>query len=117
MELAEVTRPSRRALSLMCGASVALMAALGPVEATAQTRAANAAAPSTPAAASEVSEVVVTGPSLRGAPPVGAAVVSVGQEQIQKTGAQTVQQVLKSVPAVVGLGAAGQGAFGSADAA
>ena len=60
-------------------------------------------------------EIVVTGTSIRGAPPVGSNLISVGQAQIQATPAQSVQQILKSVPAVVGLGSAGQGAFGSAD--
>ena len=67
-------------------------------------------------ASSEVEAIVVTGTSIRGVAPVGATVVSVGQQQIQETAAQTVQQVLQSVPSVVGLGAAGQGSFGSADA-
>jgi iron complex outermembrane receptor protein len=99
----------------MCGASIAIVAALTATAATAQTTPpAHAAAPSGP---TSLQEVVVTGTSLRGAPPVGAAVIAVGQDQIQKTGAQTVQQVLRSVPAVVGMGAAGQGSFGSADAA
>ena len=60
-------------------------------------------------------EIVVTGTSIRGAPPVGSNLITVGQAQIQATPAQSVQQILKSVPAVVGLGSAGQGAFGSAD--
>ena len=64
---------------------------------------------------SDVEEIVVTGSSIRGAPPVGSNLISVGQAQIQTTPAQSVQQILKTVPAVVGLGSAGQGAFGSAD--
>jgi len=63
-----------------------------------------------------VEEVVVTGSSIRGAPPIGSNLVSVGQAQIQATPAQSVQQILKSVPAVTGLGSAGQGAFQSNDA-
>jgi len=98
----------------MCGASVAMIAALGAGSAGAQ-----AAKPATTAAAAaasaDVSEVIVTGTSLRGAAPVGSSVITIGQDEIQKTSAQTVQQVLRSAPAVVGLGAAGQGSFGSAD--
>ena len=60
-------------------------------------------------------EIVVTGSSIRGAPPVGSNLISVGQAEIQSTPAQSVQQILKSVPAVTGLGAAGQGAFQSND--
>ncbi|MEO8114204.1 MAG: TonB-dependent receptor, partial [Phenylobacterium sp.] len=107
------TTPSRRrparALGLMCGASVALMAAFTATSAGAQA--------ATAAGSTEVGEVVVTGTSIRGAAPVGSSVVAVGQDDIQKTGAQTVQQVLRSVPSVVGMGAVGQGAFGSADGA
>jgi iron complex outermembrane receptor protein len=102
-------RGTSRAVSLMCGASVAIVAAFSAAGASAQTP--------PPSAATEVTEVIVTGSSIRGAPPVGSNLVSVGQETIQKTGAQTVQQVLRSVPSVVGMGAVGQGAFGSADGA
>jgi iron complex outermembrane receptor protein len=67
-------------------------------------------------AAETLEEIVVTGSSIRGAQPVGSNLVSVGQEEIQSTPAQSVQQILKSVPAVTGLGSAGQGAFQSNDA-
>lgn len=94
------------ALSLLCGVSATLLAG-----------AALAADKAAADKGSEVSEVVVTGSSIRGAPPVGSNLVSIGQTEIQKTGAQTVQQVLRSVPSVVGMQAVGQGAFGSADGA
>jgi iron complex outermembrane receptor protein len=114
MTQAELSRrAATRSATLMCGASVAMIAALCAVPALAQTKPATTAA-AAPAAA-EVSEVIVTGTSLRGAPPVGAAVISVGQNEIQKTAATTVQQILRSVPAVVGLSAVGQGSFGTAD--
>jgi iron complex outermembrane receptor protein len=64
-----------------------------------------------------VEEIVVTGSSLRGVAPVGSNLVTVGREEIQETGAQTVQQILKTVPSVVGLQSAGQGAYGSFDGA
>jgi iron complex outermembrane receptor protein len=54
-------------------------------------------------------EIVVTGTSIRGAPPIGSGVVSVGREAIEQTSAQTVQQILRSVPALTGLGATPQG--------
>jgi iron complex outermembrane receptor protein len=60
-------------------------------------------------------EIVVTGSSIRGAPPVGSNLISVGRAEIEDTAAQTVQQILKTVPAVTGLGSVGQGGFGSAD--
>ncbi|MEO6153694.1 MAG: TonB-dependent receptor, partial [Croceibacterium sp.] len=47
--------------------------------------------------------------------PVGSNLVTISAEDISKLGANTVQQVLKSVPAVVGLNSPGQGAFGSFD--
>jgi iron complex outermembrane receptor protein len=62
-----------------------------------------------------VEEVVVTGTSIRGAAPVGSALVAVGRQEIEKTSATTVQQILKTVPSIVGQGSAGQGSFGSAD--
>jgi iron complex outermembrane receptor protein len=82
---------------------------------------AGAAAPSIASADAAVEseaaakDIIVTGSSIRGAPPVGSNLISIGQAQINATPSQSVQQVLKSVPAVVGLGSAGQGAFGSAD--
>jgi iron complex outermembrane receptor protein len=102
-------RSHSRAARLLGGASLAtvLLVAAG---AHAQPRAA-AAAPA------EVEEVIVTGSSIRGAAPVGSNLIAVGQADIEKTGAQTIQQVLRSVPSVVGMGAVGQGGFGSADGA
>ena len=85
----------------------------------------DAQAPQTPAPAAAIgsenqdatsaSEIVVTGSSIRGAPPVGSNLISVGRAEIEDTGAQSVQQILKTVPAVTGLGSVGQGGFGSAD--
>ena len=60
-------------------------------------------------------EIVVTGSSLKGVAPVGSNLTTVSRADLESTGAQTVQQVLKSVPAVVGIQSPGQGAFGSAD--
>jgi iron complex outermembrane receptor protein len=94
----------------MCGVSVGLLASIVALGASAQTAA--AAKDGT-----ELTEVIVTGSSIRGAPPVGSNLVSVSQADIQKSGAQTIQQVLRSVPSVVGMQAVGQGAFGSADGA
>ncbi len=62
-------------------------------------------------------EIVVTGSSLKGVAPVGSNLVTVGRDDIDKLGANTVQQVLKSVPAIVGLNSPGQGGFGSFDGA
>lgn len=62
----------------------------------------------------EAAEIVVTGSSLKGVAPVGSNLISVTAEAIEKTNAQSVQQILRTVPAVVGLGSAGQGSFNSA---
>ncbi len=62
-------------------------------------------------------EIVVTGSSLKGVAPVGSNLVTVSRGDIENLGANTVQQVLKSVPAVVGLNSPGQGGFGSFDGA
>lgn len=60
-------------------------------------------------------EIIVTGSSIEGVAPVGSNLVTVTRTDLEATGAQTAQQVLKTVPSVVGLQSAGQGAFGSAD--
>ena len=106
--MSTIIRSHSRAARLLGGASLAtvLLVAAG---AQAQTR--GAAAPA------EVEDVIVPGSSIRGAAPVGSNLIAVGQADIEKTGAQTIQQVLRSVPSVVGMGAVGQGGFGSADGA
>jgi iron complex outermembrane recepter protein len=68
-------------------------------------------------ASTEAEEIVVTGSILRGVAPVGSNLVTVGRDEIEATGAQTVQQILKTVPSVVGLQSAGQAAYGSFDGA
>lgn len=73
------------------------------------------AQPASPPAIQE--EIVVTGTSLKGVAPVGSNLVTVGRTEIEQTGAQTVQQILKTVPSIVGLQSAGQGAYGSFDGA
>jgi len=75
------------------------------------------AAPASAAATQgeDTKEIVVTGSSLKGVAPVGSAVFTLGHAQIEDTAAQSVQQVLKSAPAVTGLQAPSQGGFGSSD--
>ena len=51
-------------------------------------------------------EIVVTGTSIRGAAPVGSNVIAVGRDEIESTSAQTVQQILRTIPALTGSGAA-----------
>lgn len=60
-------------------------------------------------------DIIVTGSSIRGAAPVGSNLTQLTHAQIESTAAQSVQQILKSAPAVTGLQAPSQGGFGSAD--
>jgi iron complex outermembrane recepter protein len=57
-------------------------------------------------------EIVVTGTSIRGVAPVGSNLITVDRAQIEASGAQTIQQVLRSVPAVTGFGNSAQGVAG-----
>lgn len=89
-----------------------------PVAAAADPAQAAAPAPGDPqasAGAAGVPDIVVTGTSIRGVAPVGSNLISVGRGDIDATNAQTAQQILKTVPAVTGLGSPGQGGFGSSD--
>jgi iron complex outermembrane receptor protein len=91
------------------GAAATLIVAAGVVQA--------ADAPAAAGDETELAEVVITGSSIRGAAPVGSNLITVGREDIEASGAQTLQQVLRSVPALTGFGTAAQGGFGSADGA
>lgn len=93
-----------RTAKLTCNTAFAVAAILA--------AAAQAAAP-----ADELQEIIVTGTSIRGVAPVGANVITIDREAIEATGAQTMQQILSSVPSVTGFGNAAQGDFGSADGA
>ncbi|MGZ3363298.1 MAG: TonB-dependent receptor domain-containing protein [Caulobacteraceae bacterium] len=77
----------------------------------------NAPGAAAPSQSTTIQEIVVTGTSIRGVAPVGASVISVGQDAIEKTANQTPQQILQNVPAISGMQSAGQGAFTSADGA
>jgi iron complex outermembrane recepter protein len=56
-----------------------------------------------------VREVIVTGTSLRGVSPVGSDLFVVDRQAIESTDAQTVQQILKAVPALSNMGQSSQG--------
>ncbi|HYS45177.1 MAG TPA: TonB-dependent receptor plug domain-containing protein, partial [Rhizomicrobium sp.] len=60
-----------------------------------------------------VEEVTVTGTSIRGVAPVGANVITVGPQDIQRQGGQTLDEVLKQVPALSNMGQVGQGQHNS----
>jgi iron complex outermembrane recepter protein len=54
-------------------------------------------------------EVVVTGTNIRGVAPVGSNLMTLGRAEIEQTGAQTIQQILRSMPAITGIAATPQG--------
>ena len=54
-------------------------------------------------------DIIVTGTSIRGVAPVGSNLISVGPQEIAETGAQTITQLLATVPALTSMGNAGQG--------
>jgi iron complex outermembrane recepter protein len=68
--------------------------------------------PPTSVADPNAEEIVVTGTSIRGVAPVGSNLITVDRAQIEASGAQTIQQVLRTVPAVTGFGNSAQGAVG-----
>ncbi|HEU4550652.1 MAG TPA: hypothetical protein VFS01_13210, partial [Rhizomicrobium sp.] len=89
-------------LKLNMGASlVALFAAATITSANAQ-----GASPDQ-TASDAVETVTVTGTSFRGVAPVGGNLVSVDRDLIDKTAAQNTQEMLKTVPAITGLGMSG----------
>ena len=79
----------------------------------APTTATDASAPPTNSDAGALSyaapDIVVTGTNIRGVAPVGSNLISVGRAQIEETSAQTVQQILRQIPAITGSGATPQG--------
>ncbi|MBO9558949.1 MAG: TonB-dependent receptor [Caulobacter sp.] len=101
---------SRRALS---GVSLLVLALLAPGLAGAQTT--NTAAPG--ADDSElVSEIVVTGSSIRGVPPTGSNLISVSREDIRAIGANTTPELLATVPQLNSFNTAPRAANGGAGA-
>ena len=111
MEIRSVKADSSRALSIIAGVVTMAWAVL-PVRAQEQPQAASVEEET----AAKLQEVVITGTSIRGTTPVGANLITVGRDAIAETGAQTMQQILASVPAITGFGNSAQGGFGSADA-
>ncbi|HEV7136808.1 MAG TPA: TonB-dependent receptor plug domain-containing protein, partial [Steroidobacteraceae bacterium] len=106
---AELHRLIRRTIGA-AGMSLAL-GALGAPAFAQQTAVSGSQLP----ADAQLQEVVVTGTMIRNAAPVGASLVTVGRAAIAETGAQTMQQILASVPSVTGFGSPGQGSQGSFD--
>jgi iron complex outermembrane recepter protein len=122
MEIRSVKADFGRALGIIAGV-VTLAWTVPPVWAQEQPQAppTTVAPPGAPSEnqddlSSRLQEVVITGTSIRGVTPVGANLITVGRDAIAETGAQTMQQILASVPAITGFGNSAQGGFGSADA-
>lgn len=84
------------------GSTFALVAMTGLMPAMAQAQSAPA-----------VEAVTVTGTSIRGVAPIGASVITVGPQEIQKHGGQTLDEILKSIPALSNMGQVGQGQHNS----
>lgn len=57
--------------------------------------------------------IVVTGSRIRGVAPVGSNLIDVGAEQIEKSGATTVSDVLRQVPQITSLSINAEGATGA----
>ncbi len=67
-----------------------------------------------PAGAPEaVESVTVTGTNIRGVAPVGSNLITIGPADIQATGGQTMDEVLKKMPALSDAGQVGQGIHNS----
>ena len=60
-----------------------------------------------------LTEVIVTGSRIRGVAPVGSAVIAIGQEDIQTSGALTTADILREVPQITSLGINAEGSFGA----
>jgi iron complex outermembrane receptor protein len=62
-----------------------------------------------------LSEIVVTGSSLRGVAPVGANIITMDAAQFANTGAQTVAEALADMPSLEGMGASGRATASSSN--
>jgi iron complex outermembrane receptor protein len=60
-----------------------------------------------------VEEVTVTGTNIRGVAPVGANLITMGPQNLQATGGQTLDEMLKKMPALSSAGQVGQGIHNS----
>ena len=118
MEIRSVKGDSRRVFG-MAACLLVMTWGSSTVQAQDQAPATAAVGPPTQAqgeqAEARLEEVVVTGTSIRNTVPVGTNLITVDREAIADTGAQTMQQILATVPAITGFGNAAQGNFGSAD--
>jgi iron complex outermembrane receptor protein len=95
-------RNGKLASLLLGGSAIVALAALSSTMAFAQ-------------ATKDVETVTSTGTIFRGAAPVGANVITVGQDEIQQVGAVTISQVLADIPGLNNFGSAGQGGQNASD--
>ncbi|HWM69407.1 MAG TPA: TonB-dependent receptor [Steroidobacteraceae bacterium] len=101
---------------ILLSAASMVVSLAAPVVAGAQEAAqATAAAQTQHQPEDSLQEVIVTGTSIRGVAPVGSDLISLSRTDIEQTGVQTLQQMLKSIPSVTGLQSVGQGAYGVND--
>ena len=62
-----------------------------------------------------IEEVIVTGTSIRGVAPVGSNHITMSTQEIQKTGAQEVTQILADIPSIEGFGDSGRATASSSN--
>jgi iron complex outermembrane receptor protein len=113
---------TKKALHIGSATLVGALAAILGMDASAQTSAsAGAAAPAAGGQSEQyensgvLSEIVVTGSSLRGVAPVGSNIISVDAQQIANTGAQTVAEALATMPSIEGMGTSGRASASSSN--
>lgn len=96
-------RLSRMAALLGCAASMAFVSDSLAAQ-TAATPPLTAGATAVTANDTQGAEVVITGSRVRGETPVGSPVIALGRDQINASGAVTVDRVIKEIPQVFDLG-------------
>lgn len=62
-----------------------------------------------------LSEIVVTGSSLRGVAPVGSNIISLDSQQLANTGSQTVAEAIATMPSIEGMGTSGRATASSSN--
>ena len=89
---------------LLLSGSLAALAIASPAVAQDQPAAPAAAGPSPAGPTEPNGTIVVTGSRLRGVAPVGSSVIALGREQIDSSGAVTVDRIIKEIPQNFDLG-------------
>jgi iron complex outermembrane recepter protein len=94
---------SRRVRDVIVG-SASLLAIGGMGQAISQNTAQSVTSKPTQSDESLLSEVVVTGTSIRGVAPVGSPVVGLGEEELSARGATTLTEAIRQLPQIFNLG-------------